>query len=72
MFIPIVKIIAITLVYYILAAICETVCDDEKVIKIISSFADTYKIMVGVLIGVFMLFIISIAIIINITSNIVS
>jgi hypothetical protein len=71
MIIPVIKIISISIIYSLLICFLEPVCSDEKVLKTISSFSGTYKTMVGILIGVSMLFIISIAIILNIITSIV-
>ncbi len=71
MFIPVIKIIAISVIYNILAALCEPICKDEKILKIISNFASIYKTMSGILIGIAIIFVISIGIILNIGSSIV-
>lgn len=71
MFIPVIKIISISVIYNMLAAISEPICKDEKIIKVISNFASIYKTMSGILIGVAIIFIISIGIILNIGSSIV-
>lgn len=71
MFIPVIKIISISIIYYILAALSEPVCKDEKVTKVISNFASVYKTMSGILIGVAIIFVISIGIVLNIGSSIV-
>ena len=71
MFIPVIKIIAVSIIYNLLSAICEPICTDEKVIKVISNFASIYKTMSGILIGIAIIFIISIGIILNIGTTIV-
>ncbi len=71
MFIPVIKIIAVSVIYNILSAVCEPICKDEKILKVLSNFASIYKTMSGILIGVAIIFIISIGIILNIGSGII-
>ena len=56
--------------YVILSAICEPICGEKKIIKFLEGFVDTYKTILGILIGVDILFIISTGIIINLCSKI--
>lgn len=72
MIIPLIKIISIWIIYNMLSAIVEPICKDEKIVKIISNFADIYKTLSGILIGVGVLFIISIGIILSVGSSIIS
>lgn len=71
MIIPIIKIVVIWIIYSILSAICQPICKDEKMIKVISNFAGIYKTLSGILIGVGLLFVISIGIILNVGSSII-
>lgn len=71
MFIPVIKIIAVSVIYNLLSAVSEPICKDEKVLKVISNFASIYKTMSGILIGIAIIFVISIGIILNIGSTIV-
>lgn len=70
-FVPVIKMISISIIYNILAAITEPICNDEKVQKVISNFAKIYKTMSGILIGISIIFVISIGIILNLGSSIV-
>lgn len=69
---PILKILSVMVLYTILAGMVEPICKDEKIVKLISSFASNYKILLGILIGVSILFIISIGIILNLASSVSS
>lgn len=68
--VPIIKIASVCIVYYLLAAISEIVCKEEKIKKYIKGFVDVYKTLLGILIGINILFIISIGIIINLCGKI--
>lgn len=68
--VPIIKIASVCIVYYLLAAISEIVCKEEKIKKYIKGFGDVYKTLLGILIGINILFIISIGIIINLWGKI--
>lgn len=68
--VPIIKIASVCIVYYLLAAISEIVCKEEKIKKYIKGFGDVYKTLLGILIGINILFIISIGIIINLCGKI--
>lgn len=67
---PVLKILSIFIVYVILSAICEPICGEKKITKFLEGFVDTYKTILGILIGVDILFIISTGIIINLCSKI--
>ena len=68
--VPVIKIASVCIVYYLLAAISEIVCKEEKIKKYIKGFGDVYKTLLGILIGINILFIISIGIIINLCGKI--
>lgn len=68
--VPIIKIASVCIVYYLLAAISEIVCKEEKIKKYIKGFGEVYKTLLGILIGINILFIISIGIIINLCGKI--
>lgn len=70
--IPILKIFATMLVYMILSSLIEPICKNEQVTKFISGFVSTYKTLLGILIGVAILFIISTGIILNLASSVTS
>lgn len=69
--VPIIKIIGVMVIYNVLAALIEPVCKEENVIKFISSFANVYKNLLGVLIGITILFVISTGIILNLVGSVV-
>lgn len=69
--IPIIKIFCIMLVYIILSALVEPIISDNTVSKYLSSLANIYKTLLGVLIGIMILFVISTGIILNLVNNIV-
>lgn len=68
--IPVLKILSILIIYVILSAICEPICNEKKITKFLDGFVDVYKTILGILIGVDILFIISTGIIINLCSKI--
>ena len=70
--IPIIKLASIVAIYNILNTLIEPIYADEKVSKYISNFTDVYKNMLGILIGIVILFIISTGIILNLVSKIVT
>lgn len=68
--IPILKIFATMLVYMMLSSLIEPICKNEQISKFISGFVSTYKTLLGILIGVTILFIISTGIILNLASSV--
>lgn len=69
-FVPIIKILSIMLIYMILSALAEPICHDKRILDNLDMFAQTYKSLFGILVGVDIIFIISIAIILNLSSSI--
>lgn len=69
--IPILKIASVMVIYMILAALVEPIMQDETISKYLSSFANTYKTLLGIVIGITILFVISAGIILNLINNIV-
>ena len=67
--VPIFKLASIMGIYKLLAALIDPISNDELTSKYLSSIASTYKIMLGVLIGITILFIISTGIILNLVST---
>ena len=65
---PIIKLVCISIVYNMFSALLEPICKDGKVLDVISNFASIYKIMIGIMVGVSMLFIISIGIIMKLSA----
>lgn len=70
--IPIIKILTVLIIYKILAALIEPICDDENISKYISGFTSTYQTILGILIGISILFVISTGIILNLSSQIIN
>lgn len=69
--VPILKVASIMGIYMLLSALVEPISTDTLISKYLSSFANIYKTMLGVLIGVTILFVISTGIILNLVNNIV-
>ena len=68
--VPILKIACISIVYNVLAALIEPIYTDDDVIKYISGFGEIYKTLLGILIGIVILFVISVGIILNLGGSI--
>lgn len=66
--VPILKILSITVVYHILVALTEPICNDKTIMKYLEGFASLYKNLLGVLIGIVILFVISTGITLNLVS----
>lgn len=69
--VPILKIASIMGIYMLLSALVEPICTNNLISKYLYSFANIYKTILGVLIGVVILFIISTGIILNLVNNII-
>ncbi len=70
--IPVIKIGAVMFVFMLISFLSELIGADEKIIKAMDMFAVVYKTMLGVLIGIIILFVISTGIVINISSHIIN
>lgn len=70
--VPLIKLLSIVVIYNILNTLIEPIYADDKVSKYISNFTDVYKNMLGILIGIVILFVISTAIILNLVSKILN
>ena len=68
--VPILKMTSIMIIYMLLASLVEPICSNNLISKYLSSFANVYKTMLGILIGVVILFIISTGIILNLVNSI--
>jgi len=68
--VPIIQMIVIFISHKVLAALTETIIDNKNVIGIIDSFAETYKVLLGVLIGILALFIMSSGVLIKLIGSI--
>lgn len=55
----------------VLAALVEPICQEENVVKYISTFSNVYKNILGILIGITILFVISTGIILNLVNSVV-
>lgn len=69
---PLFKITGVMMVYMIISMAASMLSTSEKITKFISSFTDVYKTLIGVLVGIDILFVISVGIILNLCSKIVS
>lgn len=69
--VPILKLTCIVIIYSILTACIEPICDNTALSKYISGFANTYKTILGILVGVLILFIISTGIVLNLIGQVV-
>ena len=68
--IPVIKISAIMLFYKILSALIEPICADKDISEYIGTFANVYQTILGILIGISILFVISIGIILNLSGSV--
>lgn len=69
--VPILKVLSIMIIYMLLGAVVEPICGSEQINKFISGFANIYKTILGILIGVTILFVISSGIIFNLANSVV-
>lgn len=67
---PIVQMLVVFVSHKILAALAETLTDNKNTIGIIDSFAETYKVLLGILIGILALFVISTGVVIKLMGSI--
>ena len=68
--VPVIQMLVIFVSHKVLAALSETIVDNKNIIGIIDSFADTYKVLLGILIGILALFIMSSGVIIKLMGSI--
>ena len=66
--IPIIKITFLMLSFKITSAVCEVIAD-QKIVKLIDNIADSYKILLAILISMSIMFVIGITIVIKITNS---
>lgn len=66
--IPIIKICLLMISFKITSAVCEVIAD-TKIVKLIDNIADSYKILLAILISVSIMFVIGITIVIKITNS---
>lgn len=67
-FSPIIKILILWISFKLTSAVCEVVAD-TKIVKLIDQIADSYKILLGILISVSVMFIIGITLVIKMTNS---
>ena len=67
--VPTIKILIMWFSFKLMAVVCEPV-SDEKIVKLFEQIADSYKIMLAILISVSAMFIISITLVIKITNSV--
>ncbi len=68
-FVPVIKICILWISFKLTSAVCEVVAD-TKIVKLIDQIADGYKILLGILIAVSVMFIIGITIVIKMTNSV--
>lgn len=66
--IPIIKMCLLMISFKITSAVCEVIAD-VKIVKLIDNIADSYKILLAILISISIMFIIGITIVIKITNS---
>ena len=66
--IPMLKLGVLFVSFFILSGVCEVVAD-EKIVKLISQIADSYKILLAILISVSLMFIVGITLVLKITNS---
>ncbi|MGN1013257.1 MAG: hypothetical protein ACI4ON_05490 [Clostridia bacterium] len=68
--VPLIKILIVVVLYKLLSAFSEPINEDKTISTFIDSFAKTYKDMLGILIGIIVLFVMSTGIIMGMISTI--
>ena len=69
--VPILKILSVTIIYQLLVALIEPICIDNQISKYLQGFATLYKNLLGILIGIVILFVIATGISLNLISAVV-
>lgn len=65
---PIIKLTILMTVYYLGAAVCQPIAD-EKIIKLLDQMGDTFKVLLGILCSVSVMFIIGVTLVMNISNS---
>ena len=65
---PIVKIFVLWMSFKLTSAVCEVVAD-VKIVKLIDQISDGYKILLGILVSVSVMFVIGITLVIKMTNT---
>lgn len=68
--VPIIQMLVIFVSHKILAALSETIIDNKNIVGLIDGFAETYKVLLGVLIGILALFVMSSGVLIKLIGSI--
>ncbi|MBO5476482.1 MAG: stage III sporulation protein AE [Clostridia bacterium] len=68
--IPVFKLLSVVILYNLLIAISEPINEDKDIESLLKGFVGIYKDMLGILIGVMVLFVMSVGIILNLVSSV--
>ena len=66
--IPIIKLVILMVIYYLGSAICQPIAD-EKIIKLLEQMGDTFKVLLGVMCSISVMFIIGTTLVIKISNS---
>ena len=66
--IPIIKLVVLMVIYYLGSAICQPIAD-EKIIKLLEQMGDTFKVLLGVMCSISVMFIIGTTLVIKISNS---
>ena len=67
-FVPVIKISILWISFKLTSAVCEVVAD-TKIVKLLDQIADSYKILLGILVSVSVMFIIGITLVVKMTNS---
>ena len=65
---PIIKLVLLTVTYKFVSAICEPIAD-KKIVSLLEQMGDTFKVLLGIMFFIAVLFIIGISIVIKISNT---
>ena len=66
--IPIIKLVILMVIYYLGSAICQPIAD-EKIVKLLEQMGDTFKVLLGVMCSISVMFIIGTTLVIKISNS---
>ncbi len=66
--VPIIKLVILTITYYVASALCQPIADD-KIVSLLSGMGDTFKVLLAMLISVSVMLIIGITLVIKISNS---
>ena len=66
--IPIIKLVFLMVIYYLGSAVCQPIAD-EKIIKLLEQMGDTFKVLLGVMCSISVMFIIGTTLVIKISNS---